>query len=93
MLNFYRDKVKEYGSSGKYLECHGEDIQVSGGGFSSHDDDNEKELSCGKGAGHGESTELKAGTPNRQHIVSVKPHGSGSEFALVYVNKSERGTM
>ena len=92
VLNFYRDKVKEYGGSGKYLECHGLDIQVNSG-FSSNDDDNEKELSCGKGSGHGESTELKAGTPNRQHIVSVKPHGSGSEFALVYVNKSGRGSM
>jgi hypothetical protein len=87
VLAFYRDKVKAYGTSGKYLECHGLDIQVNGGGLSSHDDDNERELSCGKHEGHGDSTELKAGTPDRQHIVSVKPKGNGSEFALVYVNK------
>lgn len=81
VLDFYRDKVKAYG--GKYLECHGMDIDIHG------DKDNEdtKELTCGKGEGHGDSTELKAGTPDRQHIVSVKPNGSGSEFALVYVNK------
>jgi len=94
VLSFYRDKVKAYGASGKYLECHGLDIQVNGGSFSSHDDDNEKELSCGKHEGHGDSTELKAGTPDRQHVVSVKPKGNGSEFALVYVNKSgKRGEL
>ena len=87
VLNFYRDKVKAYGANGKYLECHGLDIQISGGGVKSDDDDNAKELTCGKHEGHGDSTELKAGTPDRQHIVSVKPKGSGSEFALVYVNK------
>jgi hypothetical protein len=79
VLTFYRDKVKAYG--GKYLECHGLDISVRG------DDSDEKELTCGKHDDHGDSTELKAGTPDRQHIVSVKPKGSGSEFALVYVNK------
>lgn len=87
VLAFYRDKMKSYGSTGKYLECHGLDIEVNGGGFSSHDDDSEKELTCGKHEGHGDSTELKAGTPDRQHIVSVKPKGGGSEFSLVYVNK------
>src|SRR4051794_8393765 len=30
VLSFYRDKVKAYGASGKYLECHGLDIQVNG---------------------------------------------------------------
>jgi len=90
VLNFYRDKVKAYGSSGKYLECHGMNIEVSGGGIQSNDDDDNKELSCGKHEGKGDSTELKAGTPDRQHIVSVKAKGSGSEFALVYVNKHGR---
>jgi hypothetical protein len=93
VLDFYRDKVKAYGASGKYLECHGLDIEIKGGGFSSHDDDEAKELTCGKNERHGDSTELKAGTPDRQHIVSVKPKGNGSEFALVYVNKGGRGSM
>lgn len=93
ILDFYRDKVKAYGTSGKYLECQGLDIEIKGGGFSSHDDDEAKELTCGKGDRHGDSTELKAGTPDRQHIVSVKPKGAGSEFALVYVNKGGRGSM
>lgn len=80
VLAFYRDKVKAYG--GTYLECRGLDINVNAG-----NDNDEKELTCGKHSGRGDSTELKAGTPDRQHIVSVKPKGSGSEFALVYVNK------
>jgi len=79
VLAFYRDKVKAYG--GKYLECHGLDINVNAG------DSDEKELTCGKHGDRGDSTELKGGTPGRQHIVSVKAKGSGSEFALVYVNK------
>ena len=79
VLSFYRDKVKAYG--GKYLECHGLDINVQAG------DSDEKELTCGKHGDRGDSTELKGGTPGRQHIVSVKAKGSGSEFALVYVNK------
>ena len=80
ILAFYHDKVKAYG--GTFLECHGLDINVNAG-----DDNDEKELTCGKHEGRGDSTELKAGTPDRQHIVSVKPKGNGSEFALVYVNK------
>ena len=79
VLAFYRDKVKAYG--GKYLECHGLDINVNAS------DSDEKELTCGKHGDRGDSTELKGGTPGRQHIVSVKAKGSGSEFALVYVNK------
>ena len=79
VLAFYRDKVKAYG--GTYLECRGLDINVNAG------DSDEKELTCGKHGDRGDSTELKGGTPGRQHIVSVKAKGSGSEFALVYVNK------
>jgi hypothetical protein len=87
VLAFYRDKVKAYG--GKFLECRGLSIDV----HADYKDDNEKELTCGNDSHRGDSTELKAGTPDRQHIVSVKPHGNGSEFALVYVNKSKGGEL
>ncbi|MGH9521584.1 MAG: hypothetical protein ACRD3E_03515 [Terriglobales bacterium] len=80
VLGFYRDKVKAYG--GKFLECEGTNLDVQAGG------NEEKELTCDHHSGRGDAVELKAGTPNRQHIVSVKPHGNGSEFALVYVSKS-----
>ena len=78
VLDFYRDKIKAFG--GKYLECkEGEGIVMT------HDSE-DHELTCGKER-HGSSVELKSGTPDRQHVVSVKPHGGGSEFTLVYVNK------
>ncbi len=85
VLSFYRDRMKEFG--GKFLEC-----QQSG--FVTYSkDDNDKELTCDQHH-RGDSIELKAGTPDDQHIVSVRPHGSGSEFALVYVSKHGReGTL
>lgn len=78
ILGFYRDKMKAFG--GKFLECQQEGFVT----YNKHDD--EKELTCGHER-HGDSVELKAGTPDRQHIVAVKPRGKGSEFALVYVQK------
>lgn len=79
VLDFYRPKMKALG--GKFLECQQEGFVTYG-----HvDDDNE--ITCDKGKHEGTNVELKAGTPDRQRIVAVKPHGSGSEFALVYVQK------
>jgi hypothetical protein len=84
VLDFYRDKLKKYG---KVLECHsqkhGDDVNV-------HDNDDKdskksKELKC-EGDNTGPVTELKVGTEDNQHDVSVEPRGSGSTFALVYVH-------
>lgn len=86
VVDFYRDKMKAFG--GKFLECRQQEgfVNYSHGG-------DRHELSCGS-AGHGDSVELKAGTPERQHIVAVKPNGSGSEFALVYVQThGKEGTL
>jgi hypothetical protein len=79
VVEFYRDKMKVFG--GKFVECEKQKGFVT---YSGRGDENE--LNCSKG-GSGDSVELKAGTPERQHIVAVKPYGSGSEFALVYVQK------
>lgn len=38
-------------------------------------------------------TELKVGTKSNQHIVSVKPNGKGTDFALVYVRTRGKGTI
>jgi hypothetical protein len=83
VLDFYRDKLKKYG---KVLECHSQkhgDVNV-------HDDDDKdskksKELKCDSD-NTGPVTELKVGTEDNQHAVSVEPRGSGSTFALVYVH-------
>ena len=86
------DKVKAYyrkelGKWGKVLECpagSGESVVIPGTDSDS-DDSNSKELTCGKDKGDGKTIELKAGTKERQHIVSVKPTDKGTDFALVYV--------
>ena len=57
------------------------------------DDKGSDQLTCGKAHG-GNAVELKVGTKERQHIVAVKPQGSGSEFALVYVQtRGREGTL
>lgn len=85
VLAFYRPKMKDFG--GKFLECRQEGFVTY-----NHGDDS-KELTCDKGSHNGANMELKAGTPDRQHIVAVKPIGSGSEFALVYVMKHGKEGM
>jgi hypothetical protein len=81
IVSFYRDKLKKYG---KVLECHSrkndEHLDV--------DDDKKgpKELKC-EGDNTGPVTELKVGTEDHGHFVSIEPgdKGKGSTFALVYV--------
>jgi hypothetical protein len=85
VIAFYRPKMKDFG--GKFLECKQNGFVTYG-----HDNDN-KEMRCDNDSNTGTNTELKAGTPDRQHIVAVKPIGSGSEFALVYVMKHGKEGM
>ena len=51
-----------------------------------NDSDESKPLKC-EGDNHGKVIELKVGTRQNQHIVSIKPadSGKGSDFGLVYV--------
>jgi hypothetical protein len=85
VLDFYRPKMKAFG--GKFLECNEQ-------GFVTYSHTNEdKELTCEHVGSRGSAVELKSGTPDRQHIVAVKPVGSGSEFALVYVSKRGKEGM
>ncbi len=82
VMAYYR---KELGKWGKVLECPGgtdEGITFKGDVDS---DSGSKELTCGKGRGDGKTTELKAGTRDRQHIVAIKPTSKGTDFGLVYV--------
>jgi hypothetical protein len=71
LIDFYKKELGKYGS---VLECKN--------GIHEHGD----QLSCEDTPHHHDNKmELAVGTKERQHIVSVKPKGSGSEFGLVYV--------
>jgi hypothetical protein len=84
VVDFYRDKLKKYG---KVVECHtsehGGDINVNEG---KDDSNGSKQVTC-EGDNTGKIVELKVGTQDHQHLVSVEPaeKGNGSTFALVYV--------
>jgi hypothetical protein len=75
VIDFYRNDLKRYG---KVLECTKgiQEDKHEGGG----------ELRCDdKGSQEPGKLDLAVGVPERQHIVSVKPNGKGTEFSTVYV--------
>jgi hypothetical protein len=78
---FYEDKMKEFGS---VLVCKGHD-----GGSDVHVDvhgknkDEDKKLTCSDTSGDG--WELKTGTSDNEHLVSIEPNGSGTRFGTVYI--------
>ncbi len=87
IIAYYRDQLKKYGN---VLECHTSGSSASMN-YHSGSDPMSKELTCGPDSGS--NIELKAGTEANQHIVSVKPDGSGSDFALVYVRTYGKDTI
>ena len=84
LIAYYRDQLKKYG---RVLECHtsehGGDVHVNAG----KDDSNGSEPVKCEGGNTGNVVELKVGTQDNQHLVSIEPsvNGNGSTFALVYV--------
>ena len=82
LIDYYRGKLKRYG---KVVECHttvhGGDVHVNAGKNHSN---GSKEVRC-EGDNTGDVVELKVGTQDNQHLVSIEPSGNGSAFALVYV--------
>jgi hypothetical protein len=83
IIAYYRDQLKRYGN---VLQCHGKRVQnddfpftggkksyIAGSKLKCDDDDS------------GKTVELKAGTDDNQHIVSVDPEGKGSDFAIVWL--------
>jgi hypothetical protein len=80
VAEFYRKELAKYGS---VLECPGQKRHVNVS-FSSGNDDGAKPLTCDKN-NQGTDLELKAGDSSNQHVVSIKPAGKGTEFALVHV--------
>jgi hypothetical protein len=85
---FYQNKLKTYGD---VLVCNGH----SGGSdvhMGSHGDDEDQKLTC-KGT-HGDGWELKTGTSDDEHLVSIEPHDSGTRFGTVLVRThGKEGTL
>jgi hypothetical protein len=84
IIAYYHDQLKKYGN---VLQCRGnrvkvdDDVPFIGGkkGYVVGSD-----LKCDNDDS-GKTVELKAGTDDNQHIVSVDPEGKGSDFAIVWV--------
>jgi hypothetical protein len=81
LVAYYKNELKKYGN---VLECHTE---------GEHDtyEGNSDELKC-EGNNNGKTVELKVGTKSNEHLVSIKPQGKGSDFALVYVRTRGKDT-
>jgi hypothetical protein len=76
IIGFYRDNLKRYGN---VLEC-------PKGLKENHGGDGPREMVCNdSGTTEKGKMDLAVGNPDRQRVVSVKPHGSGTEFAVVYI--------
>jgi hypothetical protein len=84
LIAYYNKELPKFG---KPIQCHGHwdsggDAHVD---FDSKKDDKlDQPVTCGNDS-NAEAIELKVGTEGNQHLVSVKPSGKGSRFALVYV--------
>jgi hypothetical protein len=72
---FYTSKLKRYGN---VLEC-----RTGGTQATYNNDSKDDELTCEQRSG--ENFELKAGSKNNQHIVSIERRAMGCKFTLVYI--------
>ena len=76
---FYEDKMKHFGG---VLVCNGH----SGGSdvhLNMHGENKDTKLNCSDTNGNG--WEIKAGTSDDEHLVSIEPHGTGTRFGTVLV--------
>ena len=84
ITDFYRQEMAKYGP---VLQCS-PGSQGSSGKRSDPD-----ELTCDTNI-HAGTLELKVGSRQRQRVVSIKPEGKGTRFALVYVQlRGKEGTL
>ncbi len=84
---YYKDQLKKYGA---IIECHTTNRHGDSGDVDVHvgkDDDKKdsRKLTCEQS--NGPTLELKVGTKDNQHLVSISPQtdGKGTDFALVFV--------
>jgi hypothetical protein len=88
IVAFYQDALKK--AYGNVLQCRSEGHDYH---YNPGDSHQAKELKC-EGDGNGKNIELKVGTEDNQHIVSIQPETKGSSFALVYVRtKGKEGSI
>lgn len=83
VIAYYKDQLKKFGN---VLECHTSSHGVDTSAHYPRDNDKQSNhLSCGENTG--KVIELKVGTAQNQHIVSVEPAdgGKGTDFGLVRV--------
>jgi hypothetical protein len=79
VADFYKKELAKYGD---VLDCEN--------GVSEHGD----QLTCADSQKHGRHRELAVGTKERRHMVSVRPDGTGTKFALVYIQvRGKEGTL
>jgi hypothetical protein len=82
---FYQNKLKTFGD---VLVCDGH----SGGSDVHMTQGESKKLSC-QGT-HGDGWELKVGSSEDEHLVTIEPHGSGTRFGTVLVRThGKEGTL
>jgi hypothetical protein len=86
--DFYLDKLKQFGN---VLECRGTGgDHDTGGDWNSNEAD--KPVTCRSTSGDG--WELKTGTNHNQHLVAIKPDGSGTRFGTVFIQiHGKEGTL
>ncbi len=94
IASYYQDQLKRFG---KVVECHSDkkddddegDVHIN----ANKDPHPSKEVKC-EGKNQGSNIELKVGTDDNQHVVSIKPKDQGSDFGLVYIRtRGEKGSI
>jgi hypothetical protein len=89
LIDYYKGQLKKFGN---VLECHtshhGSEVNAHYG-----KDNDTDALKCDDNGG--KVVELKVGTKQNQHIVSIEPadSGKGTDFGLVYVQIRGRETV
>jgi len=77
---YYRNELKKYGN---VIDCH-TDKQGNNMTVNSNDKSKSGPVTC-ESPNTGNVLELKVGTEDNQHVVSIQPQSKGTDFSLVYV--------
>ncbi|HZR57200.1 MAG TPA: hypothetical protein VFA74_10035 [Terriglobales bacterium] len=97
VAEFYKDQLRK--KFGDVLECHttkrGDDFNFNVGKDDKDENKDDKQSDKLKCEGNGgNSIELKVGTKDNQHIVTIEPKDKGTDFALVYVQaRGKQGSI